>query len=62
MKLILQNANIVNEGKISKNDLLINGDIIEKISDKIIKGITINNKIEAIYDKQILNEKIWKNI
>ena len=33
MKLILQNANIVNEGKISKNDLLINDDIIEKISN-----------------------------
>ncbi len=36
MKIILQNANIVNEGKISKNDLLINDDIIEKISDNII--------------------------
>lgn len=35
MKIILQNANIVNEGKISKNDLLINDDIIEKISNKI---------------------------
>ena len=35
MKILIKNASIVNEGKIEQKDLLINGEIIEKIDNNI---------------------------
>ena len=36
MKTIIKNAKIVNEGNISKNDILINGDLIEETGQNIL--------------------------
>ena len=36
MKTLIKNANIINEGKIIKSDLLVFNNIIQEISKKII--------------------------
>ena len=36
MKTIIKNARIVNEGNISKSDILINGDLIQEIGQNIL--------------------------
>ena len=36
MKTIIKNARIVNEGNISKSDILINGDLIQEIDQNIL--------------------------
>ena len=36
MKTLIKNANIINEGKIIKSDLLVFDNIIQEISKKII--------------------------
>ena len=36
MKTVIKNAKIVNEGTISKSDILINGDLIQEIGQNIL--------------------------
>ena len=35
LKKLIKNATLVNEGKVNKNDVLIDGDKIEKIASSI---------------------------
>ena len=46
-KTLIKNARVVNEGKIKKRDVLIDGDIILKISKHINVNINDVNIIEA---------------
>ena len=49
MKTLIKNAQIVNEGKIFKSDLLIEGQIIKKIAN------SINEKVDKCIDAEGLH-------